>query len=468
MAGRLRTAIDEELGKAGLGAVRTAEWPREINGEATAEEATRRSGATLVIWGEYDSGRVIARFTGPRSSSARAQQVVDIASSPAELPTTINIGLTEEVRHVALLTLGQLYLEQQQFDEAKTVLVRAMGSPPAGAAALANLRFLLGHAYMGGDLADFDEAIWLFTQVLAVQPRSVEVLSSRALAFLERDRSGDADRAIGDLLSALNIKPERAGARLNLGVAYLERGEEGDVERALASLTEALAAEAEFAGAFVNRAGAYVARGAPGDLDRAFDDLEEALKIEPDLAAAYISRGNVYLARGSAGDLERAVAELSRAIELSPDSAAAHFNRGLVHSELGDRSRSLADLRRAQELSPREPEYNAAFCLQLAVTGDPASGLSYCDRAAAVEPEGVVNDSSGLANALLGRTEEAIADFEAFLAWADASPSDRCRSHYGPTRAFWIATLSAGGNPFDAATLRELRPRPALPGTAPC
>ena len=60
------------------------------------------------------------------------------------------------------------------------------------AAALANLRFLLGRAYLDGDLADFDEAIWLFTQVLAVEPRSVEALNSRGLAYLERERPGDA------------------------------------------------------------------------------------------------------------------------------------------------------------------------------------------------------------------------------------------------------------------------------------
>ena len=117
---------------------------------------------------------------------------MDIASSPAELPATINIGLTDEVRHVALVTLGQLYLEREEFDTAKSVLARALDPPPSRAAALANLRFLLGRAYLDGDLADFDEVIWLFTQVLAVEPRSVEALNSRGLAYLERERPGDA------------------------------------------------------------------------------------------------------------------------------------------------------------------------------------------------------------------------------------------------------------------------------------
>ena len=308
-----------------------------------AEEASRRSNATLVIWGEYDSGRVIARFTGPTGGSERDRQVVDLTSSPSDLPTTINVGLTGEVRHVALLTLGQLYLERDEFDRAKSVFVRAMDPATSDAAALANLRFQLGRAYMGGEFIDLDEAIWLFNQVLNVQPQSVEVLNNRAVAFLDRGRPGDFDLAIDDLLRAASIKPDRAATSLNLAVAYLDRGGEGDAERALASLNAALAAEPDYAAALVNRAGAYLARGTSGDLDRAFDDLDQALEIEPDLASAHLNRAIVYLARGSAGDLELAVEELGRAITLDPDSSAAYFNRGLVHSELKNWSESVAD-----------------------------------------------------------------------------------------------------------------------------
>ena len=467
--GRLRSAIDAEVREAGLTYVRTVEWPREIDDETAAEEAARRSDAALVIWGEYDSGRVIARFTAPRSrTTLHAQQIVDIASSPAELPATINIGLTDEVRYVALLTLGQLYLEQDDFDRAKTVLVRAMDPPPSEPAALANLRFLLGRAYMGGDFADYDEAVWLFTQVLALQSQSVEALNSRALAYLERSRAGDADLAVSDLLRAATIDPGRAATSLNLAAAYLDRGDPGDADRALASLDEALSIDPEYAGAYVNRAGAYIARGVPGDFDRALDDIEEALDIDPDLATAYLTRGNAYLARGESGDAELAIAEFSRAIELAPDSPAAHFNRGLAHSELEDWNASLTDLRRAHELDPRRLVYSSTLCLQLAVSGNAAEAMPYCDQAVASDPGRLSSDSRGLANAMLGRDDEAIADFEAFLAWVDSSPKDGCRSRYGASRTAWIEALKAGRQPFDSAALADLRPRPAVSTAAPC
>ena len=87
--------------------------------------------------------------------------------------------------------------------------------------------FLLGRAYLDGHLADFDEAIWLFTHVLAVEPRSVEALNSRGLAYLQRGRPGDAILGVADLERALDIEPERAATMLNLAVAYLGRGARG-------------------------------------------------------------------------------------------------------------------------------------------------------------------------------------------------------------------------------------------------
>ena len=294
--GRIRAALDGEIDAAGLARVRTAEWPGTIGSRDEAEAAAERSGAALVIWGEYDSGRVVARFTAPGGWPAeRARQVVDIASSPADLPATINLSLTGEVRHVALVTLGQLYLDRSEFDMAKTVLIRAMSPPPDQADALVNLRFLLASSYLGGELADLDEAIWLFTQVLSAQPRSVEALNSRAIAYLERGRPGDVELALSDLSRAVTITPDRAATHLNLAVAYLERGSEGDWDRALDSLDEALSYDSDFASAYVNRAAAYVARDAPGDLDLALGDLAKALEIEPGMGTAYLNRGILYL-----------------------------------------------------------------------------------------------------------------------------------------------------------------------------
>lgn len=240
IVGRLREAVDAEIREAGLAGARAVEWPTEIEDEEQAEEAGERSGARLVIWGEYDSGRVIARFTVPLADAQpRAGEVVDIASSPVGLPVTINADLTAEVRHVALITLGQLYLEQQEFDLAKAVLVQASTSPPSDPEALANLRFLMGRAYRGGALYDFDEAIWLFTQTLAIRPTSAEAYINRGLSYLDRGREGDTDEAIADLTRALAIDFQNAAAYRGRAAAFETRNDPGDAERAADDLEQA-------------------------------------------------------------------------------------------------------------------------------------------------------------------------------------------------------------------------------------
>ena len=84
-------------------------------------------------------------------------------------------------------------------------------------------------------------------------------------------------------------------------------------------------------------------------------------------------------------------------------------------------------------------------------------------------PESIALDTRGLAFAVMGRTREAVADFESFLAWVDASQKDSCRSHYRPSRRAWLEALKTGGNPFDTATLQDLRVRPVAPSVAdPC
>lgn len=467
--GRLKEEIDREVRAAGISGVSTVEWPKRIHEETEAEAAGSRADAMLVIWGEYDSGRVIARFTVPDSrSEQRDQQVVDIASTPSELPATINIGLTEEVRYVALLTLGQLHLEQGEYDLAKAALIRALTKPPADPSALSNLRFNLGLAYRGGRKADFDIAIWLFSQVLSTDPDSVEAYNSRALTYLDRGERGDVELALDDLERALDIEPDRAATYLNLAVAYIERGGRDDLERAIADLDKALELNSDYASAYVNRSAAYIARGEPDDLDRAFDDISMALETQPDLASAYVGLGNAYLNRSLPGDLELALGEFSRAIDLDATYARAYFNRGLVHSELENLGSSVSDLRRAQGLKPTDITFNNTLCWQMAVTGDPENALRFCNISATQDSSGRTLDSRGFAHALLGEYDKAVADFERFLGWTKTSPKESCTAYYHPSRSEWIEELRAGQNPFDNQRLTDMRIRPVPFGEAPC
>lgn len=94
-------------------------------------------------------------------------------------------------------------------------------------------------------------------------------------------------------------------------------------------------------------------------------------------------------------------------------------------------------------------------CWRGSLGGAAAAVLPACDHAIALAPEdGRYRDSRGLARVQTGDYPGAIADFTAFLAWAqDTAIPDVVRAR----RQTWITILSTGHNPLDPATLEELR-----------
>lgn len=383
VAGRLQAALEQEVETARLSGMRVAIWPDVIPHEVAAERVGERSGAALVIWGEYDSGRVLARFTVRGAQiPPDERQLETLVTSPADLSPTINTALPQEVRYLALLTLGRLYLAQEEFERARVVLAQALVQPPEDSDALATLYFYLAYAYQVGRPVNLDEAIRLYTLTIAEQPGTLSAFHNRGIAYLHRGRAGDLDRAIEDLTRVIAARPEDAAAHTNRGVTYLERNRTGDLARALQDFT--------------------------------------------------------------------------RAIELAPNAPKAYFNRALAYIQAGERNRWEEDLARVLQLDPDHAGAHNALCWGYALEGDPSQALPYCERAVALDPTGMSRDSRGIAYAQLGRLDEAIADFEAFLRWLQEQPPEMY-ARYGPRREAWLQALRAGRNPFDRETLEQLR-----------
>lgn len=81
--------------------------------------------------------------------------------------------------------------------------------------------------------------------------------------------------------------------------------------------------------------------------------------------------------------------------------------------------------------------------------------LDACETAVSLAPENGYNrDSRGLARALTGDVGGAIEDFELAAKWAQETGYG---ASFIESRTAWIAALRAGENPFDAATLAQLR-----------
>ena len=63
VAGRIHEALSEQVQAARLEDTSVAIWPEIVEDNPTASGIVAATGAALMIWGEYDSGRVRVRFT---------------------------------------------------------------------------------------------------------------------------------------------------------------------------------------------------------------------------------------------------------------------------------------------------------------------------------------------------------------------------------------------------------------------
>ena len=116
------------------------------------------------------------------------------------------------------------------------------------------------------------QAIDDFTRALAIDPKKINVLINRGIAWREK---GDPDRAIADFSEAL---------RQGLVV--------GDVLELESQEPEAVRHWQQVAKARYQRGNAYVMKK---EFDLAVDDINEAIRINPEDQAAYNNRGLVWL-----------------------------------------------------------------------------------------------------------------------------------------------------------------------------
>ena len=258
---------------------------------------------------------------------------------------------------------------------------------------------------------------------------------------------------MGVLLQALARPPAdpAALASLQFLLGYVHQSSKPpDLSAAIAAYTQALALQETLLAAHINRASAYLRRGAPGDLEAAVADLTDVIAALPEDATAYVNRGAAYLRLKGPGDLERALGDLDQAVALAPEMVEAYYNRGLARIRRGDAAGWQADLQKAIDLEPDHAGAYAALCWGYALDRQPDSALPYCDRGVALAPAGPGRDSRGIVYAELGRYPEATREIEAYLR-GDVPEAERTE------RQAWLASLAAGRDPFDGATLERLR-----------
>ncbi len=173
-----------------------------------------------------------------------------------------------------------------------------------------------------------------------------------------------------------------------------------------------------------------------GDLEGAIGKMEDALTLDPNIS------------------LDEPEAEARRA------GAEGLLAKGHSLSEAGQIAEALTAYDEAQAMDPTY-ELSAGdwnnLCWFGSLWNEAELVLEACELAVELALENRVagnRDSRGVARALTGDYEGAIEDFEVFVAWSE---ENGLYEEYGTKRAEWVTQLKEGNNPFDEATLEELR-----------
>ena len=395
VARRIQRELKSQIGEIELPDTYVDTLDLVVEDAEQARQVLMDTGATLLIWGWFDSGAVRVELTDDNSLTLSEWERQ--LNSPAELAPTINADIPKEVSVLVLYILGKLYEDEKKYKQARLVLEEALAQDPPNQI-LGSIYFNLGSYYLLGAPINVE--------------RSIEYSS----------------KAVTHLISDVDV----AKANYNRGLAFWHRyridGDVADLEQTIDEISKTLSKLPRFAKAYTNRGIAYYSRNQAGDIDNAIRDYTRAI--------------NLY----------------TSAVNLPSDAALlAYYNRGLARLRL-NADGWVEDWETAIELNSDDVRPYTGLCWGYALSPTPENALEYCTQALTMEPDkGDVYDSRGIVYARLGRTAEAIAEFHEYLKWLRLQPAAYYERYNGPLIEEWIDALEVDEMPFTDEVLDELR-----------
>lgn len=184
----------------------------------------------------------------------------------------------------------------------------------------------------------YREAIACFDKALTFNPKSVEALLNRSVAY---ENLQQHDRALKDLDRLIELRPDFPLAYVNRALALdaLRRYRE-----AIDDCSKAIQIDPTCASAFNNRGAVY---NDVGEYEKAIEDCNIALALSPKFAAAFDTRG---FALSKMGQLEKALADFNQALKLDPKLGETYWNRAQTYKKMGQSGLSRSDEKKAREL----------------------------------------------------------------------------------------------------------------------
>ena len=337
VAGRIKAALEEEIRAEFLPSIEIKVLTEDVRDEAEAQEVAQRTNASIVIWGEYDSGRAQARFTVPAlHGSMEEDQVERPVLNPTDLTATINTELPHDVRLLALLIFAELYESGEDSKKARDALDEALTTLPKEPDTVATIYFRLGYLHQVKEPPNLAAAEKYYTLAILYEPTTPTPYFNRGLVYWDQ---GEVDNAIDDYTESLFRNPRDPKALHFRGFAYLERNRPGDAIRAIDDFSKAIEIDDSVLENFFNRGLAYFKLGGAHD-DQSLKDLLHILSIESDHTG---SLNNLCWFMSLGGRAAEGLPYCERALSIDPDYFFAYDSRGLAHALLGNHEKALED-----------------------------------------------------------------------------------------------------------------------------
>ena len=347
VAGRIKAALEEYLKEGFIPSIKIKILSEDLRDEAEAQDAAQRTNASIVIWGEYDSGRAQARFTVPAlDGSMEESRVERPVLNPTDLTATINTELPHDVRLLALLVLARLYEDGEDSTEARDLLDEALTTLPKEPDTVASIYFQLGYLYQVREPPNLPAANKYYTLAILYNPDSPTPYYNRSLAYYEMGERFYKD-ALADMLRVHEYDPN-----------------DPEKNRSLCWL--------------------MVATHQPGS---AIPYCDAA--VEGGVEGAYFSRGTAYLQLEWPEAMTKAIADFSESLLSDPDDVDSYLNRGLAYFKLGEvhDDQALDDSRHILKIEPDHTGALNNLCWFMSLVGRAAEGLPYCEQALSIDPD---------------------------------------------------------------------------------
>jgi tetratricopeptide (TPR) repeat protein len=209
------------------------------------------------------------------------------------------------------------------------------------------------------DQRDYQRALEIFDQILALRPQFADIRNAAALCHVFLGRP---EEALVEFEEALAVNPGYVEAHVNRALVLQDLGRYDEAREAFEHASEnERRTHARFPAAATARLAN--AHAAVGDLyleAGAHEEAAEQYRIALELRPRFHDIRNKYaLARIELGDLDTAITELESILDWNPAFLAARLNLGLALYRQGRTADAAAEWTRCREQAPAHPQVRA-------------------------------------------------------------------------------------------------------------